>query len=96
MVQTLRILYSTRVHTAIAFGRLLRPDSEEARENRVERRAEGPRNRPFQHPLWTRQESSETDGRGQRRQPTGPVVERTAGGFRQEAIPREASEATSG
>ena len=30
------------------------------------------------------------------RQLTGPVVERNAGGFRQEAIPREASEATSG
>jgi hypothetical protein len=29
-------------------------------------------------------------------QPTGPVVERRAGGFRQEATPREASEATSG
>jgi len=29
-------------------------------------------------------------------QSTGPVVERSAGGFRQEATPREASEATSG
>ena len=32
----------------------------------------------------------------QLRQPSGPVVERSAGGFRQEATPREASEATSG
>ena len=31
-----------------------------------------------------------------RRQLTGPVVERKAGGFRQEAIPREASGAMSG
>ena len=32
----------------------------------------------------------------QRRQPSGPVVKRSAGGFRQEGTPREASEATSG
>ena len=31
-----------------------------------------------------------------RRQLTGPVVERNAGGFRQEVTPRGASEATSG
>ena len=32
----------------------------------------------------------------QLRQPSGPVVKRSAGGVRQEVTPREASEATSG